>query len=132
MGYSSQVGIAIANKLNTKITEELALLRLSDPEKVECVDELLGYAKKHVDNKSGDVLYYFNWLKWDHHHNERPESVFINLLMDLDEEQGRFYVCIIGEELEDIQEFGSYYENPFEMQISRRIVFCTSHKGWAV
>ncbi len=115
MGYHSEVALTISSKcveaLENKInncqnTAKSALCTL-----LENADE------KGIDDSTGDKFWYWNWIKWYH---DYPEICMLEEFMsslDYDE-----YLFIrLGEDMNDTEIYGSYYDNPFEMHVHHTI-----------
>ena len=123
MGYRSDVGLAL-----TRLGVETLENRLASPDVGEEVRkrirEFLDHAEKHAkDEKNGEEAWYWDYLKWytdDPVHF--PEVDFIEkLVAELAYEDFRF--IRIGEDYDDTEMWGGFWENPFDMELGRYISF---------
>lgn len=117
MGYRSDVGLALSKAGVGRLQEKLATLD-KDSETFFNVTELLKYARKHMKHEeSGAEQYLWDYLKW---YDSYSEVRFIEDLMGelVDEE---FLFLRIGEDMNDNEEKGSFWDNPFELSILRTI-----------
>ncbi|MBD5626229.1 MAG: hypothetical protein HDQ90_01800 [Desulfovibrio sp.] len=123
MGYRSNVGLAL-----TRLGVETQENSLASPEVGEEVRkrirEFLDHPDKHAkDEASGQEAWYWDYLKW---YTDDPvyfpEVDFIEkLLAELSNEDFRF--IRIGEDCDDIEMRGSFWKNPFDMELGRYISF---------
>ena len=116
MGYRSDIGLALKQSAAQRMQQKLnALDKNSDTFSV--VSNLFAFADKREDADSGAEVYLWDGLKW---YEDFPDVEFIeSLLTELD--RGDFLFIRIGEELNDIDTRGSFWDNPFELGISRSI-----------
>ena len=119
MGYHSEVAIVLSKTgtetLRTKLTEVDIDLRNS-------VNDLLGYAAQHyIDQTTGAEMWYWDWIKWYGGNFAYYENIkFIeDTLAALENDEYRF--IRIGEEYEDVELSGSFWDNPFELELVRGI-----------
>ncbi len=129
MGYYSEIGLCLNNTAHEKM---LAELKKQDETIQAEVQELLNSAEKYQANDSEEqesTLYHWSWIKW---YSQFPEvkfmENFIAALTDDDDDPLQYRFVRIGEEYEDIEVHGSYYENPFEMDAGRGVYISDSHK----
>ena len=67
-------------------------------------------------------MYFWTYQKWC---SQFPEIMFFeNLMNELEPES--FYFVRIGEELDDNEVRGSFWDNPFDLGIDRSITFSES------
>lgn len=119
MGYRSDVGLALTKKgletLNAKLAEE------SVSEDVrESVKRLLSHTDEHYsDAASGAEVWYWEWIKWyDCCPAGYQDICFItDTLKEMDDEDYRF--IRIGEEYDDTEVSGGFWENPFDFELTR-------------
>lgn len=118
MGYRSDVGIALNQSAILTLHQKLNALD-KESEAFSVVSSFFTYADKHLEDcDSGAETYLWEGVKW---YDEFPDVEFIeNLLMELD--WGDFLFIRIGEELDDIDIRGSFWDNPFDLGISRSII----------
>ena len=118
MGYRSDVGLALTQAAVQTLNEKLnALDKMSEAFSV--ITDFFAYADKHFeDTNSGSEVYLWEYVKW---YEEFPDVGCIeHLLAELD--WSDFLFIRIGEELEDIDTRGSFWDNPFDLGISRSII----------
>lgn len=123
MGYRSEVGLAL-----TKNGVEILQRRLAAPEigaeARQRIEEFFQYADKHArDKENGHEAWYWDYLKWYTEDPENyPEVDFIEQLMaELEDEDFRF--LRVGEDYDDTEVRGCFWENPFDMELLRGISF---------
>ena len=106
MGYYSDAALALTGKGVDTLDKKLAAPETSEETRKE-VQDLLSQADHH-----------WAWSKW---YSNFPEVAFVESLMDeMDEEDYRF--IRIGEDYDDTEVRGGFWENPFDMELSRNIV----------
>ncbi len=122
MGYYSEVGLCLNKAAHAAMLKKLA--RQNKETKKE-VKELLAYADKYIAHskiEEGSVLYHWEWVKW---YNSYTEVKFVEEFLQtlgVDEEVELLYRFVrIGEEYDDIEFLGGYYDNPFEMDLGRSV-----------
>lgn len=126
MGYYSEIAICMAQEVHTAFQQKLAQAEQSLKENVECM-----LSEANFYEKNGDVLYYLAWIKW---YDNYPEIAFMmNFLREFepvsededDEKDGDdcYRIIRIGEEYDDIETEGSYWDNAFCLDACRSIHF---------
>ena len=117
MGYRSDVGLALSKVGAVSLQKKLVALD-QDSETFFKVTELLKYAHKHMKHEeTGSELYLWDYLKW---YDSYSDVRFIEDLMgELEDEE--FLFLRIGEDMNDNEEKGSFWDNPFELSILRTI-----------
>ena len=118
MGYRSDVGLALTQAAVQTLNEKLnALNKMSEAFSV--ITDFFAYADKHFEEtESGSEVYLWEYVKW---YEEFPDVGFIErLLAELD--WSDYLFIRIGEELDDIDTRGSFWDNPFDLGISRSII----------
>ena len=107
MSYYSQVALCVSEKV--EIPEETLLIM-----------ESIGF--DCVGACEGSKLFIADQLKW---YDSYPEITHLIELMDTmdqeDDSQYRFFR--IGEDCDDTESRGAYYENPFNIGIERKFVY---------
>ena len=117
MGYRSDVGLALSKTGAIRLEEKLASLD-KDSETHFNVTEFLEYAQKHLKHEeSGAELYLWDYLKW---YDSFSDVRFIEELMN-ELEWDDFLFLRIGEDMNDNEENGGFWDNPFELSILRTI-----------
>lgn len=118
MGYYSDTALALTGKGVDTLNKKLAAPETSEEIRKE-VQGLLSQADSHyTDSNSGAEVWHWAWSKW---YSNFPEVAFVESLMaEIDEEDYRF--IRIGEDYDDTEVRGGFWENPFGMELTRNIV----------
>ena len=121
MGYRSDVGLALTQAPLQTLNQKLNALDKTS-EAFSVITDFFTYADKHFeDTESGAEVYLWEYVKW---YEEFPDVGFVEkLLAELD--WSDYLFIRIGEELEDIDTRGSFWDNPFDLGISRSIILST-------
>ena len=121
MGYRSDVGLALTQAAVQTLNEKLNALDKTS-EAFSVITDFFAYVDKHFeDTDSGSEVYLWEYVKW---YEEFPDVGFIEqLLAKLD--WSDYLFIRIGEELDDIDTRGSFWDNPFDLGISRSIILST-------
>ena len=121
MGYRSDVGLALSKNGVESLHTRLDSQEVSDELRSK-VNDLLGYAEKHyADKETGAEIWYWEWIKWyggDCVYYEDIEFIE-DTLKTL--EFGDYRFIRIGEEYDDTEVAGGFWENPFDFELSREI-----------
>ncbi len=129
MGYYSEVGLCLNKASHDKM---LACLKEQNEDIQSEIQELLLDAERyqaHDKDNQETTLYHWSWLKWYTSYNEvKFMEDFLKSLTDDDDSPLQYRFVRIGEEYEDIEVHGSYYENPFEMDLGRGVYISDQHK----
>ena len=120
MGYRSDVVLVLSQKGSDLLKERVK--ELSEELKEE-VKDLFTCSEEHfVTTLENDELWYWTWFKW---YSDYAAISFIEtFLHELDDNE--FVFMRIGEDYTDVEAYGGYYDNPFEVEIKRKISFCTN------
>ena len=117
MGYRSDVGLALSKSGALRLHEKLNSLDKNSESYIQTTN-LLKYAHKHQKHEeSGAELFLWDYLKW---YDNYPDVRFIEDLMN-ELESDDFLFLRIGEDMNDNEEKGSFWDNPFELTILRTI-----------
>lgn len=121
MGYRSDVALALTKKGKEQLMRSLESEQTSIAAR-EQVPRLLGWADKHLTEDDGSESWYWDQIKW---YTDWPDDFadiyFIEtFLSELDEEE--FYFVRIGEEIDDNEIRGLWWNNPFGISLCREIV----------
>ena len=121
MGYYSETGLALTKNGIEILQSRLADENVDEKTRQE-VKDLFKYARQHhIDPPTGAEAWYWDSIKW--YSDEPvyyPEIDFIEqLLSELDEDDYRF--IRIGEDYDDTEVRGDFWDNPFNLEISRGI-----------
>jgi hypothetical protein len=119
MGYRSDVGLCLTDTGRKTLEARLAELETED-EKTRHIRNLLNTSgDKREDQDSGAVAWYWESVKW---YADYDDVSFIeNLLKELDAED--YYFIRVGEENDDTEVRGGFWDNPFGMILMRGIIF---------
>lgn len=117
MGYRSEVALCLTRcgKLDLDKMLEKVSRKTRDN-----VCDLLANSDRHLtDSKTASELWFWDWIKW---YQDSPEITFMEELLNrLDRES--FLFIRIGEDPDDSEVKGIYWENPFGLDFSRSIEF---------
>ena len=118
MGYRSSVGIVFTKEAEEKFQQKIKLL--NEKEYLD-ISTFINYSDEQIiDSDTGSKLYYWDYIKW--YTGLDLEPTFIeNFLKELKYTEYRF--IRIGEELDDVESEGEYFNNPFNLDIIRTISF---------
>ena len=117
MGYRSEVCLCLNRKGNVMLAEKL---QEADPETKKLVEELLSNADKHVTSTNYNI-WYWPCIKW---YEDDIDVAFIErLLQEIPENAFRF--LRIGDDLDDNEERGAFWDYPCDICITRSINFNT-------
>jgi len=117
MGYYSDAGLALSRRGIEKLEANLSI---ADSRIQEEVENLFKYADEHFeDSATGAKIWHWKDIKWYTGEPERfPEINFLEEFIDeLDDEDFRF--IRIGEEYDDNETRGAFWEETFELRIMR-------------
>ena len=117
MGYRSDVGLALKQPAVHTLHQKLNALD-KNSEAFSVVSDFLVYADKLLeDADSGAEVYLWEGIKW---YEEFSDVSFIeNLLAELDWKD--FLFIRIGEDYDDTEVRGDFWDNPFEIRLERSI-----------
>ena len=130
MGYRSEVGLVLNKKAVDRLRrafntyKRLTVLRavIDKDAKLSELSDIFKEADVYkVDNETKSELYVWSWIKWwDEYITKDVEIVsrFLELM-----ESDDFLFIRLGEDTEDIEILGTYYDNPFGFNYVRKIVF---------
>lgn len=120
MGYRSEVGLCLTSNAKQKLADALESLQETNNENYKIVNSLFDGAVKREDKESGAVAYYWDAVKWYPDYEDVGFiEAFIRDLADIDD----YYFLRIGEDNDDTECGGGYWENPFCMNLLRTINF---------
>jgi hypothetical protein len=126
MGYRSDVGLALTRQGVATLHEKLAAREVSEDLRAS-VKKLLAHAHRHyTDAASGAEVWYWEWIKWyDCYPCGYQDICFImDTLKELDDEDYRF--IRIGEDYDDTEVRGSFWDNPFDFELTRGMTLSAS------
>ena len=119
MGYRSDVALCLTAKAEQTLRNSLNTAQTTlSPDDLNALKDLIA-SPQTFKEKKGATLRYWRWCKW---YLEYPVFSFIDSVMtDLDSSDYLF--LRIGEDLDDIERDGEFYDNPFELNVSVTIEF---------
>ena len=119
MGYYSDVGLALTKTGVDFLQSRLASQEVSRELREE-VNTLLDQAERHyTDAASGAEIWYWDWIKWyDSKSYGFQDVCFIMDALDALED-GNYRFIRIGEEYDDTEVMGGFWENPFDFELTR-------------
>ena len=119
MGYYSDVGLALTKTGVDFLQSRLASQEVSRELREE-VNTLLDQAERHyTDAASGAEIWYWDWIKWyDSKSYGFQDVCFIMDALDALED-GNYRFIRIGEEYDDTEVIGGFWENPFDFELTR-------------
>lgn len=116
MGYLSDVCICIKKDSVSKLSEKLTI---GKPGELKQVGALIESADHMTDPVSGDELWHWTDVKWCQ--TNEDVSFMASIMAELDL---RDYLFLrIGEDTDDNEVQGFYWNNPFALCLERRICF---------
>ena len=121
MGYYSEVGLALTAKGITGLHKLLEREEIELAAKEE-IEGFLGYADHHfTDADTKAEVWHWKAIKWyTCDPKYYPAVDFLDrLLATLDEDEFRF--IRIGEDYDDTEVRGYFWENPFDLELARSI-----------
>lgn len=123
MGYYSDVALALTKVGVEALNKKLASIETGTTQQNTYSKFFDGAIKSFLDKESGAKAWLLTGIKWYADDTEYyPEANFVEeFLNSLDEDDYCF--LRIGEDIDDIEERGSFFDNPFGMYILRKIVF---------
>ena len=126
MGYCSDVGLALTKKAIETLHSKLAEEKVSEELRTS-VKRLLAHADEHyTDIVSGAEVWYWEWIKWyDCYPAGYQDVCFImEVLQESYDEDYRF--IRIGEEYDDTEMSGGFWDNPFDFELTRSMTLSAS------
>lgn len=129
MGYYSDVGIVFKKDEYVKFLnnyEKRMEKYKEDPDKIKTLEEMKKVIEeiKQISSNKEDVLLYFDDIKWyDYDEEYFCDIVEIMNIIKEDLEENNFFYIRKGEDLDDIEELGYYYDNEFNLNIQTQIVY---------
>lgn len=113
MGYRSDVGLVLKRDLFNKIMEETR----------DTSTRLVNLAQVRVDGDS--ILLVWNQIKWYSDDSGTDVGKFWAALEKFAESEDQFYAVEMGEDPDDVQYLGQYWDNPWEPGIQRVLIWNT-------
>ena len=120
MGYRSDIGLALTQSAVQRMHQKLNSLD-KNSEAFSVITDFIIYADKHhEDADSGAEAYLWNYVKW---YDDFKEVSFLEELMQELNEQDYLFIRI-GEDYDDTEVQGYFWDNPFDLKLSRAINIC--------
>lgn len=117
MGYRSEVGLVLTRAGVDVLNKKLAGPEVSEETRKE-VESLLAYAAyRYTDSESGAEVWLWDWIKW--YPDYQDIALLGTLMNELEDKDYRF--IRIGEEYDDTEVRGGFWENPFGLELNRSI-----------
>ena len=113
MGYRSEVALIMKQDLANDLIEYI--LQITSVERDD-IQDLLDSANSIV-TKDYSILYYWNFTKW---YLDSPGIIAIYKLLRNAPEK-TYLLLRLGEEVDDIETLGSFYDNPFDARIAIKL-----------
>ncbi len=124
MGYYSKVTLVIEHNVSEKLFEYLKTIDgfayEPDDNDESILYKFLLYAFECRDEKYD--LFVWNWVKW-YSSEEENEAYYIQKFLTELEDQSVYTLKIVGEDIGDAEEYGTLYDDPFETEIVRDIIY---------
>ena len=119
MGYRSDVGLCLTKTGVEKLHTRLAALEPKEKKTQDITSLLTSYCDRHEENESGARVWFWGNVKWywDYHDVDFVEDV----IRGLDDED--YYFIRVGEQNDDTEVRGGFFDNPFCMSLVRCIAF---------
>lgn len=123
MGYRSDVVLVLARRGVNELQKALAQPEL-DQETWKETKSLLANAETHLrDPESGSELWHWKNLKW---YTDYPEVAFLENFLAAKIREEDFQFIRIGEDWDDLETLGLWFEDPFDLRLIRRIDFASA------
>lgn len=122
MGYRSDVGLCLSASAHNLLEKAVAKVKSEDAEMFAEIVHLLERGVAIQNTATGCAAWLWENTKWYH---EFQQVAFIMHFLDT-LEYGEYLFYRVGEEDDDIERQGGFWENPFGMGLSRQIVFASN------
>lgn len=120
MGYRSDIGLALTQSAVQRMHQKLNSLD-KNSEAFSVITDFIIYADKHhEDADTGAEVYLWNYVKW---YDDFKEVSFLEELMQELNEQDYLFIRT-GEDYDDTEVQGYFWDNPFDLKLSRAINIC--------
>lgn len=120
MGYYSDVALCLTGTGSAKLATaiEAHVSNTTEDFASSAIKDLVGGEPAYNDVDSGAVAFCWNGMKW---YAVFEEVAFVESFM-ADLEYAEYYFIRVGEDYDDIEVNGGFWDNPLGMRIERRIV----------
>ncbi len=117
MGYRSDIGLALTQSAVQRMHQKLNTLD-KNSEAFSVITDFIAYADKHYEDADTKAkVYLWNYVKW---YDDFKEVNFLEELMQELNEQDYLFIRI-GEDYDDTEVRGDFWDNPFALEINRGI-----------
>lgn len=120
MGYRSDIGLALTQSAVQRMHQKLNTLD-KESETFAVITDFIAYTDKHYENAdTGAEAYLWNYVKW--YDDFKEVSFWEELMQELNDQD---YLFIrIGEDYDDTEVRGYFWDNSFGLKLSRAINIC--------
>lgn len=115
MGYRSDVCLCLKQKLVPRFDDLLS----TDASDKSCVADLLGDAECITDTETGASLWLWQDIKW---YADYEDVSAMEHLLNLADDPDYLFIRI-GDDSDDTEVQGCYWDNPFGLYLARQICF---------
>lgn len=116
MGYLSDACLCLKKDA---IGNFISSLGNYSPTELRTIDNFFARSKSFTHQESGDKLWHWHDVKWD---SDIAEVAFVESFMDALPNTDYLFIRV-GDDMEDNEVKGWYFQNPFEMSLHRTIEF---------
>ena len=120
MGYRSDIGLALTQSAVQRMHQKLNSLDKNSEASSVITDFIIYADKHHEDADSGAEAYLWECVKW---YDDFKEVSFLEELMQELNEQDYLFIRT-GEDYDDTEVQGYFWDNPFDLKLSRAINIC--------
>ena len=121
MGYYSDVALCLTKAGAAQLATAIKARVSSTPTDFACsaIKDLIGGEPAHKDVDSGAVAFFWSCIKW---YADFAAVAFVeNFMADLEDTE--YYFIRVGEDYDDIEVNGGFWDNPLGMRFARGITF---------
>lgn len=121
MGYYSDIGLALTGNGIEEFHKRLDSINANSSLKQEVLSFMEYADRHHTDADTKAQVWFWKCRKWHTNYPEYyPEADFIDIFLgNLDEND--FYFVRIGEDYDDTEVRGYFWDNPFDLKLTRAI-----------
>ena len=122
MGYYSDVALCLSKAGAEKLAAAIEARIGNTPDDFgsNVIKALIGGEPVRKDEDTGTVAFCWSGVKW---YSDFEGVAFVeNFMADLDDED--YYFIRIGEDYDDIEVIGGFWDNPLGIQVMREITCC--------
>lgn len=119
MGYYSDVALCLTAKGMENLAVALAQAQQNEPENFTAVKDFIGGIPDRKDQDSGAAAFLWEGLKW---YSEFEDVAFVEKFI-AGLEYADYYFIRVGEDDDDTEVKGGFWDNPLGMRLTRGIAF---------